>query len=149
MRYNSCTELVTTVGHAAPAGEGRIIRSMAEELRQPGVGHKKPEKPYGEGSSKGDVIAESKHDSFYLAGKKMRAAAALADEKKRVIKASDDESSVIAQAVQVIGDKSQAMRWMGTPVRDLDYSTPVSLLGTRKGRQAVITVLGRLEHGVL
>ena len=62
---------------------------------------------------------------------------------------SDAESAVIAHAVEVIGDKSEALRWMGTPVRDLDYSTPVSLLGTLKGRQAVITVLGRLEHGVL
>jgi putative toxin-antitoxin system antitoxin component (TIGR02293 family) len=63
--------------------------------------------------------------------------------------ACEDESAVLAQAIEVIGDKPEAMRWMGTPVRDLDYATPVSLLGTRQGRQAVITVLGRLEHGVL
>jgi hypothetical protein len=69
--------------------------------------------------------------------------------KRSAIKASEDESSVFAQAVGVIGDKTAAMRWMGTPVRALDYATPVSLLGTREGRQAVITVLGRLEHGVL
>jgi putative toxin-antitoxin system antitoxin component (TIGR02293 family) len=60
-----------------------------------------------------------------------------------------DESAVIAQAVKVIGDKSEAMRWMGTPVRELNYSTPVSLLASAEGRDAVITVLGRLEHGVL
>jgi uncharacterized protein (DUF2384 family) len=38
---------------------------------------------------------------------------------------------------------------MGTPVQALDYATPVSLLATGKGREAVMVVLGRLEHGVL
>jgi hypothetical protein len=61
----------------------------------------------------------------------------------------DNESLVMDRAVEVIGDANEAMRWMGTPVRALDYSTPVSLLGTRKGRRAVVDVLGRLEHGVL
>jgi putative toxin-antitoxin system antitoxin component (TIGR02293 family) len=73
----------------------------------------------------------------------------LAREKKRAPNPSDDESRVIDRAVEVIGDKNEAMRWMGTPVRALDYATPVSLLGTRKGRQAIITVLGRLQHVVL
>jgi putative toxin-antitoxin system antitoxin component (TIGR02293 family) len=63
--------------------------------------------------------------------------------------ASHNESAVIAKAAKVIGDRSEAMRWMGTPVRALDYATPVSLLGTREGRKAVMVVLGRLEHGVL
>jgi putative toxin-antitoxin system antitoxin component (TIGR02293 family) len=61
----------------------------------------------------------------------------------------DDEAAVINRAVEVIGDKRDAMRWMGTPIRALDYATPVSLLSTRKGRQTVTEVLGRLEHGVL
>jgi putative toxin-antitoxin system antitoxin component (TIGR02293 family) len=59
------------------------------------------------------------------------------------------ESAVIDRAVQVIGDDSEAMRWLGTPIRELGYETPVSLLHTPEGRQSVITVLGRLEHGVL
>jgi putative toxin-antitoxin system antitoxin component (TIGR02293 family) len=64
-------------------------------------------------------------------------------------KTSKAESAIIALAVEVIGNKTEAMRWMGTPVRALDYATPVSLLGSREGRQAIATVLGRLEHGVL
>ena len=59
------------------------------------------------------------------------------------------EVSVLDRAVEVIGGKDEAMRWMGTPVRALDYATPVSLLGDRKGREAILTVLGRLEHGVM
>jgi putative toxin-antitoxin system antitoxin component (TIGR02293 family) len=61
----------------------------------------------------------------------------------------DHESAVLARAVEVIGDKGVAMRWMGTPVRALKYATPVSLIHNAKGRKAVIEVLGRLENGVL
>lgn len=57
--------------------------------------------------------------------------------------------AILDRAVEVIGDKNDAMRWMGTPVRALEYATPVSLLGTEKGRETVLAVLGRLEHGVL
>jgi len=62
---------------------------------------------------------------------------------------SADEALVLDRASEVIGDKNEAMRWMGTPVQALDYATPVSLLGNSKGRKAVLTLLGRLEHGVL
>jgi len=56
--------------------------------------------------------------------------------------------SVINKAVEVIGDRDEAMRWLGTPVRALDYATPISLLGTKKGAARVEDVLGRMEHGV-
>src|SRR5260221_1917118 len=59
------------------------------------------------------------------------------------------EISVLDRAVEVIGDKGDAMRWMGTPVRALNYATPVSLLATSKGRESILTILGRLEHGAL
>jgi len=59
------------------------------------------------------------------------------------------EAEVLRRATEVLGDEPSAMRWLGTPVRALDYATPVSLLHDAKGREAVLTVLGRLEHGVL
>ena len=59
------------------------------------------------------------------------------------------EQSVIERTEEVIGDKAEAMRWLGTPIRALAYATPISLLHNREGREAVLTVLGRLEHGVL
>jgi Protein of unknown function (DUF2384) len=40
--------------------------------------------------------------------------------------------SMIHRAVEVIGDRDEAMRWLGTPIRALDYATPISLLGTKK-----------------
>jgi len=59
------------------------------------------------------------------------------------------EDSVLNKAIEVIGDGSEAMRWMGTPVRALGYATPVSLLSTEDGVNSVLAVLSRLEHGVL
>jgi putative toxin-antitoxin system antitoxin component (TIGR02293 family) len=59
------------------------------------------------------------------------------------------EAEVVRRATEVLGDQPSAMRWLGTPVRALDYATPISLIHDAKGREAVLTVLGQLEHGVL
>jgi putative toxin-antitoxin system antitoxin component (TIGR02293 family) len=56
---------------------------------------------------------------------------------------------VIDRAVAVIGDRDEALRWIGTPVAALDYATPISLLATSKGKDRVLVVLDQLEHGVL
>jgi hypothetical protein len=56
---------------------------------------------------------------------------------------------VLERAIQVIGDRDEALRWMGTPVRALNYATPISLLGNSSGQERVLTVLTQLEHGVL
>jgi hypothetical protein len=59
------------------------------------------------------------------------------------------EAAIIDRAAEVVGDRVDAMRWLGTPVRALNYATPISLLHDFKGREQVLTVLGRLESGVL
>jgi uncharacterized protein (DUF2384 family) len=60
-----------------------------------------------------------------------------------------DRETVINRAIQVIGDKKDAMRWLGTPVRALEYETPASRLNDSEGRATVLNVLTQLEHGVL
>jgi putative toxin-antitoxin system antitoxin component (TIGR02293 family) len=55
---------------------------------------------------------------------------------------------VLNKAIEVIGDRDKAMRWLGTPVPALDYATPISLLGTIEGKMRVEDVLGQVEHGV-
>jgi putative toxin-antitoxin system antitoxin component (TIGR02293 family) len=55
---------------------------------------------------------------------------------------------MIDRATEVIGDRDEAMRWLGTPVRVLDFATPISLLGTSEGTRRVEDVLGQMEHGV-
>ena len=57
--------------------------------------------------------------------------------------------AVIERAVAVIGDRAQAMRWLGTPVRALDYATPISRLHGPQGQDDVLRILTQLEHGVL
>jgi putative toxin-antitoxin system antitoxin component (TIGR02293 family) len=56
--------------------------------------------------------------------------------------------SIIERATEVIGDREKAMRWLGTPVRGLDYATPISLLATEEGAERVNDILGQIEHGV-
>jgi hypothetical protein len=60
-----------------------------------------------------------------------------------------EREAVIERAVEVIGDREQAMRWLGTPVRALDYATPISRLHDKEGQAGVLRVLTQLEHGVL
>jgi putative toxin-antitoxin system antitoxin component (TIGR02293 family) len=55
---------------------------------------------------------------------------------------------VIERAIEVIGSRDEAMRWLGTPVRALGYATPISRLATPDGQEEVRTILGRLEYGV-
>lgn len=56
--------------------------------------------------------------------------------------------STIERAVEVIGDRDRALRWMGTPIPALDYATPISVLNREGGEVQVLDVLGRIEHGV-
>jgi putative toxin-antitoxin system antitoxin component (TIGR02293 family) len=57
-------------------------------------------------------------------------------------------SAIADRATAVIGNRPEAMRWMGTPVPALDYATPISLLHSKRGVDKVLTVLGRIEHGI-
>ena len=66
---------------------------------------------------------------------------------EKVLEIQDQE--VISRAIEVIGDQEQAMRWLGTPVRALDYATPISRLHDSEGQAQVLRVLSQLEHGVL
>ena len=60
-----------------------------------------------------------------------------------------DVEPVIQRAIEVIGGREEAMRWLGTPVRALDYATPISRLHDPESREQVLSLLTRLEHGVL
>ncbi len=59
-----------------------------------------------------------------------------------------DMDLIVDRATAVIGDRTEAMRWLGTPVRALGYATPISLLGTSEGAARVEDLLGQIEHGV-
>jgi|SRR5580704_19562267 len=55
---------------------------------------------------------------------------------------------IILRAVEVLGDRCEAMRWLGNPVRALNFATPISVLGTKQGTKRVEDILGQMENGV-
>jgi putative toxin-antitoxin system antitoxin component (TIGR02293 family) len=75
-----------------------------------------------------------------------------ADDKRHSSSQKDWATAYFAQvyprAVEVIGNADQAMRWLGRPIPALNYATPISLLRSESGRDAILDVLGRLEHGI-
>jgi putative toxin-antitoxin system antitoxin component (TIGR02293 family) len=55
---------------------------------------------------------------------------------------------VAAQAVDVLGSREKAGRWLRHPNRALGGETPLSLVDTDAGARQVEEILGRIEHGV-
>lgn len=55
---------------------------------------------------------------------------------------------IVERATEVIGNRQEAMRWLGAPVRGLDFATPISLLATEEGQMRVSDILGQMEHGI-
>jgi len=56
--------------------------------------------------------------------------------------------AIFSRAKEVLGSEQDALRWLRTPVPALDSETPISHLAQPNGENDVLTVLGRLEHGV-
>lgn len=55
---------------------------------------------------------------------------------------------VIQRAEEVFDDPDSARDWLKTANTSLDGETPMSLLDTEIGAEAVMDTLGRIEHGV-
>lgn len=55
---------------------------------------------------------------------------------------------VAARAEEVLAGVEPTRRWLRTPNQALAMAVPLSLLDTDLGAEAVLDVLGRLEHGV-
>lgn len=53
-----------------------------------------------------------------------------------------------ARAKAVFGDPEKAWKWLNRPNRALAQKTPLEMIDTDTGFQSVLTILGRLEHGV-
>ncbi len=57
-------------------------------------------------------------------------------------------ADVIARAIEVLGTKSKALRWLRSPVPGLDNHRPLDVIDTTEGRQQVENILGRIESGI-
>lgn len=55
---------------------------------------------------------------------------------------------VLGRVREVIGSPEESLRWLGTPVRALNFATPISLLGNPDGVDSVLNALGQMQHGV-
>ena len=56
-------------------------------------------------------------------------------------------AKVVAHAIVAIGDEERAMRWLREPNRALGGVTPLSLLDTEAGTEAVEGSLGAIQYG--
>jgi hypothetical protein len=68
--------------------------------------------------------------------------------KPREIQGPAIPEELIVRAIEVLGSRDEAMRWLGTPVRALNLATPISILGSKEGVERVNDVLGQMEHGI-
>ncbi len=54
----------------------------------------------------------------------------------------------LAKAIDILGDRKKAVRWLTTPNRALGGEIPITLLDTSAGAHEVEAVLDRVEYGV-
>jgi putative toxin-antitoxin system antitoxin component (TIGR02293 family) len=57
-------------------------------------------------------------------------------------------AEVVTRGIDVFGSEEKFNLWLREPIRALGSRTPESLLKSRFGIEMVLTVLGRIEHGV-
>jgi putative toxin-antitoxin system antitoxin component (TIGR02293 family) len=57
-------------------------------------------------------------------------------------------AGAVARAIDVLGDRKKAVRWLTTSNRALGGEIPITLLDTSAGAHEVETVLDRIEYGV-
>jgi putative toxin-antitoxin system antitoxin component (TIGR02293 family) len=73
-------------------------------------------------------------------------------EKSRLTAAESDRTvrlaRIFAHAVEMIGDQTKAVQWLGTPNRALGGARPMDELDTDVGARSVEDLLGRIAYGV-
>lgn len=57
-------------------------------------------------------------------------------------------AGAVAKAIDVLGDRKKAVRWLTASNRALGGEIPITLLDTSAGAHEVDTVLDRIEYGV-
>ncbi|MFN0303493.1 MAG: antitoxin Xre-like helix-turn-helix domain-containing protein [Burkholderiales bacterium] len=75
--------------------------------------------------------------------------------RKKEGRLSSDESAkvlrvarIVHRAIAVFENRAKALEWLKSPNRALGSASPLSLLDTDLGAEAVFDTLGRIEHGV-
>jgi hypothetical protein len=63
-------------------------------------------------------------------------------------KRSFGQQRVLRVATEVLGSKTEALRWLESPAMALDQRLPIDLIATRDGEALVRTLLNRIEYCV-
>ena len=91
-----------------------------------------------------ETVAASLGLSKRMLARKKAQARLTADESDRLYRFA----RIAVRAVEVLGNKEKAGRWLRKPNRALGDEVPLSLLDTDLGAREVETILGRIEYGV-
>jgi putative toxin-antitoxin system antitoxin component (TIGR02293 family) len=59
-----------------------------------------------------------------------------------------DSHNVKERVLETLGSEKKAIDWFKRPNRALGGRTPAQLVKRKKGRRLVLSILGRIEHGV-
>lgn len=58
------------------------------------------------------------------------------------------DHQLLSKAIDVIGNEKEAVYWLQTPKKALGSQVPIKIAETDEGKQEVLALLGRIEHGV-
>jgi putative toxin-antitoxin system antitoxin component (TIGR02293 family) len=77
---------------------------------------------------------------------------ATTDSSTRLTAAQSDRlyrlARIVARAVEVFGDESEAKQWLNEPKLALNGRSPLEVVSTEPGVEQVDIMLGRIEHGI-
>lgn len=91
-------------------------------------------------------LAQVTHISPATLNRRRKSGRLNADESDRAYRFAQ----VLQSAVELFeGDEDAAREWIKNPVRGLGNVAPVSMLSTHAETEAVLTLINRLEHGII
>lgn len=67
-----------------------------------------------------------------------------ADEGEKLI----EISTIIAKGIEVFGDTADFQIWLNTPILALGNKKPILFLNSSIGREEILDILFRIEHGI-
>lgn len=127
------------LGWAAPKTEFELIALVRKGLPYRALANAKAALEVSN-----DDLARFLHLKKRTLARRRRERRLTADESERLVRLA----RVAARAEEVLADRPSALRWIRKPNRALGHVPPIELLDTDLGLDAVLNVLGRIEHGV-
>lgn len=66
----------------------------------------------------------------------------------RVVGVSITNPAIWTRALELFGDEQKVIRWLATPLSELNNRTPEEVLREASGADEVAAILERMEYGV-